>query len=134
MNTAEVVYLGGLRTQATHLRSANQIVTDAPLDNQGKGEAFSPTDLMATSLLSCMMTIIGIQARNRDLEIGEMSGTVLKIMAENPRRVSKIVVEVFFKGHSLNQEEQRQLEQAGRNCPVAKSIHPDIEQDIRFHF
>lgn len=134
MNTAEVVYLGGLRTQATHLRSANQIVTDAPLDNQGKGEAFSPTDLMATSLLSCMMTIIGIQARNRDLEIGEMSGTVLKIMAENPRRVSKIVVEVFFKGHSLNHEEQRQLEQAGRNCPVAKSIHPDIEQDIRFHF
>lgn len=134
MNTAEIHYQGHLRTQATHVRSGTTIITDAPLDNHGRGEAFSPTDLLSASLLSCMITIMGIQAQQRNLEMGEVSGSVVKVMAEHPRRVAKIEVQVYFKGHQLSADEQRQLENAGRNCPVAKSIHPDIVQDIHFHF
>ena len=134
VNTSEVTYLGGLRTRAIHLKSGNEILTDAPVDNQGKGEAFSPTDLLATSLLSCMLTIIGIQAQNRNLMIGNVSGTVRKIMAENPRRVARIEISILFENHHLELEHQRQLEHAALNCPVAKSLDPKIEQVVKLNF
>jgi putative redox protein len=126
--------MGGLRTRAIHLKSGNEILTDAPVDNQGKGEAFSPTDLLATSLLSCMLTIIGIQAQNRNLMIGKVSGTVRKIMAENPRRVARIEISILFENHHLELEHQRQLEHAALNCPVAKSLDPKIEQVVKLNF
>jgi uncharacterized OsmC-like protein len=134
LNTAEITYLGRLRTQSTHVRSGTQIVTDAPLDNHGRGEAFSPTDLLSSALVSCMITIMGIQADKRGLDMGAVTGSVVKVMAENPRRVARLEVELRFRGHQLPPREQAQLEAAARNCPVAKSIHPDIEQDIRFVF
>ena len=134
MATIKTIYLGELRTENEHLQSGNKIITDAPTDNQGKGEAFSPTDLLATSLLSCMLTIIGIQAQNRNLIIGNVSGTVRKIMAENPRRVSRIEISVSFENHQLEPEHQRQLEHAALNCPVAKSLDPQIEQVVELKF
>ena len=130
--TSEVKYLGELRTQATHLRSGEQILTDAPTDNNGKGEAFSPTDLVATSLLSCMLTIMGIQAEKKGYKMGEVSGTVEKIMADAPRRISRINIELTFRRQDLSAMERKHLETAAMNCPVAKSISPDIQQKVKF--
>ncbi len=88
MNTASTIYLGELRTRATHIRSGNEIITDAPLDNHGKGEAFSPTDLVSAALLSCMMTVIGIMANTHQIDVSGMSGEVLKVMGTDPRRIT----------------------------------------------
>lgn len=134
MPTSKIVYLGDLRTQATHLASSEQIVTDAPVDNNGKGEAFSPTDLAATSLGSCAMTIMGIVARRDEIDFSGSEIEVTKIMsAELPRRIARI--EVNFKMKSsveLSDEIKAKYVRTAHTCPVALSLHPDIEQVFNF--
>lgn len=130
--TATVSYLGELRTEATHLRSGNVIITDAPVDNHGKGEAFSPTDLLATSLVACEISIMGIVANKHAIDMGKVSGTVEKIMAENPRRVSILNIVLTFEGGNLSDKEKIILEHAAETCPVAKSLHPDIQVNVQF--
>ncbi|WP_227430062.1 OsmC family protein [Psychrobacter sp. I-STPA6b] len=133
MTTSTVVYQGELRTQALHLQSNNQIITDAPTDNHGKGEAFSPTDLLATSLASCMLTIMGIKADSMDLDIVGTKAEVTKVMATEPRRVSEVHVSIYLT-QTFDERTQKVLEQAALSCPVAKSIHPDIQQVVNFHY
>jgi putative redox protein len=134
MNTSEIIYLGGLRTEAVHLQSKNRIVTDAPTDNNGRGEAFSPTDLLATSLGCCMLTIMGIVAERNNIDITGTRVGIKKIMASDPRRVSGIVVEFQMPRKDFSDKERVLLENAARTCPVAYSIHPSIEQEITFSY
>lgn len=135
MNTAEVVYTGELRTEAKHLRSGSTIITDAPIDNNGKGQAFSPTDLLATSLGCCMLTVMGIVAKRHSIDMEGTRVEVLKVMAENPRRVSEVHIEMHFpKIKSYSDKEKQLLENTALTCPVAKSLHPDIKQKTRFHY
>lgn len=133
MTTSTVTYQGDLRTQAIHLQSNNQIITDAPTDNHGKGEAFSPTDLLATSLASCMLTIIGIKAADMGIDVTGTKAEVTKIMAADPRRVSEIQVAFEF-ATALDSRSKKILEAAAYTCPVAKSIHPDIVQQVSFKY
>jgi len=132
MATSSLIYTGELRTVATHLQSGVEIITDAPTDNQGKGEAFSPTDLLATSLGCCMLTIMGINARNNGMDIDGTKVEITKIMASNPRRVSEIGVLLILPNKSYSEKERKMLEIAALNCPVAKSLHPEIKQDVQF--
>ncbi len=133
--TSQIIYKGELRTEALHLHSGTIIETDAPLDNKGKAERFSPTDLMATSLGNCMMTIMGIKARDMQIDLTGTTIDITKIMKPEPRRVSGIGVVFHFPGHLILDEKQRTiLERAAITCPVAKSIHPDIEQDVQFNW
>ena len=134
MKTAHVTYKGGLHTSATHLRSGQVIETDAPVDNQGKGEAFSPTDLVATATLTCMITTMGIIAGKNDLRMGEVEGEVEKTMASNPRRVSALYIELRFKGHNLADSDKALLENTALGCPVAQSLHPDIMVNVKFSY
>lgn len=134
MNTASFKYLGGLRTEATHLKSESVIVTDAPTDNHGKGEAFSPTDLVAAALVTCMITVMGIKAEKHGFEMGEVTGATKKVMADAPRRVAQITVDITFKGHRLSSTDKNILEQTALSCPVAHSLHPDITQLVQFHY
>ncbi len=129
MTTSKVTYQGDLRTTAIHLQSSNEIITDAPVDNQGKGEAFSPTDLLATSLASCMLTIIGIKARDMDIDIAGTTSKVTKIIAADPRRVSEVHVAITF-NQPLDEKTTKIFYNTALTCPVAKSIHPDIIQKV----
>jgi hypothetical protein len=133
METIHTRYLGELRTEATHLQSGTVILTDAPTDNQGKGEAFSPTDLLAASLGSCLMTIMGIAGRTHGIDLEGTQLKITKIMAAQPRRVAevKIIVE-FPTSRSFTPKERSLLEHAARTCPVALSLHPDLVQSIEF--
>lgn len=131
MTTSKVTYQGDLRTTATHLQSNNEIITDAPTDNQGKGEAFSPTDLLATSLASCMLTIIGIKAADMGIDITGTTAEVTKIMAANPRRVSEVHIIVTF-NQTLDDKTLKIFYNTALTCPVANSLHPDITQNIVF--
>ncbi|MBE0641430.1 MAG: OsmC family protein [Bacteroidales bacterium] len=133
MITAHTKYLGDLRTLARHIRSGNEIITDAPPDNQGKGEAFSPTDLLATALGSCMLTIIGIAAQTHGIDIEGTEVEITKYMLSDPRRVGKVELDFFFP-KEYSPREQSIIEKSGRTCPVALSLHPDLKQDIRFHY
>ncbi len=130
--TASVVYKGGLRTEATHIRSGQIVITDAPPDNQGKGEAFSPTDLLATSLATCMVTIMGISARERSIPIEGTKLEVTKHMTADPRRVAAIDIVVTMPDRIYASHEMRILEAAAKTCPVSYSLHPDIKQNIHF--
>ncbi len=134
METARTVYLGELRTSATHLRSGNTLITDAPVDNKGKGEAFSPTDLLATSLGSCMMTIIGIAAQTHDFNVDGTIIRITKIMADNPRRVGEVIVEFDFPERVYSEKEKNMIWHAARTCPVLLSLHPDLIKTIRMNF
>ncbi len=126
--TAEIIYTGNLRTQATHLGSGQTINTDAPIDNQGKGEAFSPTDLCATSLASCILTIMGIKAKEAHIEMTGTKVTLNKIMtAELPRRIARIEMQMFMPARVWNEEEKQILTQAASSCPVCRSLSPAIE-------
>ena len=129
MTTSKVTYQGDLRTIAIHLQSNNEIITDAPVDNHGKGEAFSPTDLLATSLASCMLTIIGIKARDMEIDITGTRAEVTKVMAADPRRVSEVHVAITF-NKQLDDKTQKIFYNTALTCPVAKSIHPDIIQRV----
>lgn len=133
--TSQIIYKGALRTEATHLQSGTVIETDAPVDNQGKGERFSPTDLLATSLGNCMLTIMGIKARDMQVDLEGTKVDITKIMKADPRRVGGIKVHFHFPSSLLVDDKQKTiLERAALTCPVAKSIHPDIEQDIVFNW
>lgn len=133
MSTAKVIYLGELRTECTHLASGSTYITDAPLDNQGKGAAFSPTDTVATGLANCMLTVMGIKARDLGIAMEGTTAEVTKIMSANPRRISVIkVVLQFPKG--ISSKNQKILENTGRTCPVSLSLHPEIVQDIQFNW
>ena len=134
METAKTVYLGGLRTKATHLKSGNTLITDAPLDNKGKGEAFSPTDLLATSLGSCMMTIIGISAQTHGFDVDGTEFHITKIMAENPRRVAEVIVEFDFPKRQYSEKEKAIIWHSARTCPVLLSLHPDLVKTIKMNF
>lgn len=132
--TSSVQYLGDLRTEATHLLSGTKIITDPPLDNQGRGEAFSPTDLCATSLASCMLTIMGISARNHGIDITGALASVNKIMAASPRRISRIEINIVMPKNGFDDVQQKLLEAAARSCPVAFSLAEGIEQVITFEW
>jgi len=135
MPTVVTEYQGHLRTQARHVSSGNTIITDAPIDNHGKGEAFSPTDLTAASLGSCMMTIMGIVAEREGIDLSGTSFEVTKIMAADPRRISKIEVAFNVKSNvELSDAQRQKLQNAAHTCPVALSLHPDIEQIVTFEF
>ena len=127
-----IKYLGDLRCEARHEPSGTVITTDAPVDNEGRGESFSPTDLAATSLGTCMLTIMGISARRQGVDLGETTVKVLKEMtAQPPRRIAKLTV-VFTVPLAASHEKRAMLESAARSCPVHLSLHPDVEQEMRF--
>lgn len=133
--TSQIIYKGQLRTEATHLQSGTVIETDAPTDNKGKGEKFSPTDLLATSLGNCMMTIMGIKARDMQVDLNDTKINIAKIMKSDPRRVGGINVEFHFpESLQLDEKQKAILENAALTCPVAKSIHPDIEMKVQFNW
>ncbi len=130
--TSTVVYNGDLRTTCTHLRSGDNFETDAPIDNNGKGERFSPTDLMSTSLATCMLTVMGIKARSMGFDLNDIKVEVLKIMKADPRRISGIEL-TFHIPDSLKDIDEKTkmiLKTIGETCPVMKSIHPDIEVKV----
>jgi putative redox protein len=136
MPTSKIVYLGDLRTEAIHLASAEKIITDAPVDNNGKGEAFSPTDLAATSLGSCAMTIMGIVARRDEIDFTGSEIEITKIMsAELPRKIARIEVNFTMKTpEALSDEVKAKYVRAAHTCPVSLSLHPDIEQVFNFEW
>ncbi|EGV43299.1 OsmC family peroxiredoxin [Bizionia argentinensis JUB59] len=131
--TATVTYLGDLRTENTHVKSGSTFVTDAPVDNNGKGEAFSPTDTVATGLASCMITVMGIKAIDFGYDMAGTKAEVTKTMSANPRRISKIEVILSFP-EGADSKTQKILENTGRTCPVLQSLHPDIEKNITFNW
>ncbi len=134
MTKMHIDYLGDLHTQCTHEQSGVMIETDAPKDNGGKGESFSPTDLFATSLGACLLTIMGLAAKKMQIELKGVSAEVEKIMATQPeRRVGKLIVMIDCT-ERYTPEIQAKLEQAALQCPVHKSLHPDIELDIKFNW
>lgn len=130
--TSKIVYEGNLRTRATHLRSGKEIITDAPVDNQGKGEAFSPTDLVATALGSCMITIMGIRARDNGIDINGTTCEVNKIMGSEPRRISKVELQIQLPDSTYTPDQIALLEDAARCCPVCKSLSNELEVDLQF--
>jgi uncharacterized OsmC-like protein len=127
-----VTYQGSLRNQAEHVKSGNTLITDAPLDNHGKGEAFSPTDLLCTSLASCMITLMGITAESKGIRLTRVYAEVEKVMYSEPRRVGEIHLDLHIQDNGYDEKEKAILENAAKACPVAKSIHPEIKQVIRF--
>lgn len=131
MSTSKVTYLGNLRTENEHLKSCSTYITDAPTDNNGKGEAFSPTDTVATGLANCMLTVMGIKARGLEVDLSGSTAKVTKTMAANPRRISKIEIVMEMKG-GASEKHQKILENTGNTCPVHYSLHPDIEKQIRY--
>ncbi|MBK8347493.1 MAG: OsmC family protein [Saprospiraceae bacterium] len=130
--TSKITYLGDLRTECVHIKSGQTIITDAPTDNHGKGEAFSPTDLTATSLGTCMITVMGIAAKNHGIDIDGTYLEITKHMVSDPRRISGIDINVILPPIRYSTKEKKILETAGRTCPVALSLHPDLKQDILF--
>ena len=129
--TSIVNYLGNLRTESIHVSSNDRIVTDAPVDNNGKGEAFSPTDLVATSLSSCILTVIGIVSKKIKYDLTDTKSSVEKIMGDNPRRIVEVLVKIEF-SKSADPKTKTIIEKTALNCPVGKSLHPDIKQNISF--
>lgn len=134
MKISTIEYLGGLRTSSVHLRSGNAIITDAPPDNNGKGEAFSPTDLLATSLGCCMITVMGIVAERHALDLKGTSIEVTKKMEADPRRVGEIIIEMVFPKNNFSEKEKQLLENTALTCPVAKSLNPELKQTVIFHW
>ncbi len=135
MPTSSIIYLGDLRTEATHIQSGVSIITDAPTDNQGKGQAFSPTDLVATALGNCMLTLMGIACNNH--QIPDIKGTSVQIqkhMGTDPRRISAIDVDNQISDRGLNDKQKEILQRAALTCPVAKSLNPEIKQNVSFTF
>ncbi len=133
MTTSEVIYIGDLRTESVHLQSGTKIVTDAPKDNHGKGEAFSPTDMVANSLATCMLSIMGIASKKEGITpILNTKAEVTKVMYAEPRRIGEIHVKITFPSLKFTDKEKKIYENAALTCPVAKSLHPDIKQQVLF--
>jgi uncharacterized OsmC-like protein len=132
--TVKSMYLGNLRVESTHLQSGNKIITDAPTDNRGKGEAFSPTDLLATSLGSCIMTIMGIKAMDNEIDIEGTEVEVTKVMASDPRRVAEVIVEFYFPKKGYTNAQKQLIENVAGTSPVPLSLSEELKQTIRFHW
>lgn len=133
--TSQIIYKGELRTIATHLQSGTSIETDAPTDNQGKGERFSPTDLVATALSTCMVTTMAIKARTLNIDLDGTRVDTTKIMLSDPRRIGKIITHVYFPAAlQLDDKTKELLERTARTCPVERSLHPDMELDMAFYW
>jgi uncharacterized OsmC-like protein len=130
--TSIITYLGNLRTSCIHVKSGNTIITDAPVDNFGKGEAFSPTDLVATSLASCMLTIIGIYCQNHEIEFKSGSVEVEKIMSSMPRKIETIRLNIDLTGNNWDERTRKKVIAAGKACPVAKTLDGNVEMEFNF--
>ena len=131
MSRANIVYQNNLRTETEHIASGEKIITDAPVDNNGKGEAFSPTDLVATALGSCMITIMAISANKYDIDMSGTNASVKKIMGSDPRRISEISIDINL-NKNIEEKDRKRLERSALTCPVHRSLHPDLEKKIRF--
>lgn len=131
MPTSKVTYLGDLRTSSIHLQSGSEIISDAPTDNNGKGEAFSPTDTVANGLASCMFTVMGIKAQDLGVDFSGSTAEVTKIMAAEPRRISEIHIN-FNMNLPADEKIKTILERTAMTCPVFYSLHPDIKKEISF--
>lgn len=127
-------YLGDLRTTATHLKSNNTIITDAPTDNNGKGEAFSPTDLVSSALSSCMMTLMGITANRENIDLTGLKANVTKIMGANPRKIAEIKIDFSIDSLKATDIQKEKLKRAALTCPVALSLSDSIKQTVTFNF
>jgi len=134
METSRVVYTGNLRTEATHVKSGQTFITDAPLDNQGKGEAFSPTDLLATSLGICAITVVGIAARAHGFNVDGTTIKITKIMASEPRRVGEVIVEFDFPPFNYSEKEKAIIHHTINTCPVSQSLNPSLTQTFILNF
>ena len=128
------VYLGNLRTQITHIKSENTVITDAPTDNNGKGEAFSPTDLVSAALSSCMTTIMGILADREKIELTGLQSKVEKVMSANPRKIAEIKIHFSHPNLIATDVQKQNLKQAAVTCPVALSLSSELKQTISFDF
>lgn len=128
------VYKGGLRTEATHVKSGNAIITDAPPDNNGRGEAFSPTDLVCAALSSCMMTIMGILAEREGIDLTGLRSDVVKIMASNPRKIAEIQVTFTHDNLVATDVQKEKLRRGALTCPVALSLNDSVKQTVVFNF
>ncbi|MFH6604887.1 OsmC family protein [Maribacter algicola] len=131
--TSKVTYKGGLRTSCEHLRSGDTFITDAPIDNNGKGQAFSPTDTVATGLASCMLTMMGIKANGLNVDLVNATAEVTKHMAADPRRIAKIEVKLSLP-KNVSEKNRKILEHTANTCPVLYSLHPDIEKVISYNW
>jgi len=134
METAKTIYTGELRTEAMHMRSGTVITTDAPPDNKGKGEYFSPTDLVATALGSCIFTIMGIAAREHGFSIDGSTCSITKIMAENPRRIGEIKIDFDFTAREYSDKQKKILEYCVKTCPVSLSLKDSLFQNVKLNF
>ena len=134
MPTIHSRYLGNLRTEQTHLASGSVLITDAPIDNQGKGEAFSPTDSVCAAMSACMLTVMGIASNAHEIPFEGIEAEVTKFMSASPRRIEKIEIRFWGFDKSLNDHQKKILERAALTCPVGLSLHPDIIQAISFEF
>ena len=133
MTTSTSKYSGELRTHSVHTQSGETYITDAPTDNEGKGEAFSPTDIVATSLANCMMTIMGIVSKRKGLIIEGTEAKIDKFMGTDPRRITEIKIDFYFPVN-FSEDERKLPEKSALNCPVAKSLSSDLKQNIEFHY
>jgi putative redox protein len=128
--TSEVIYKGALRTECKHLRSGNSILTDAPVDNKGKGETFSPTDLVATSLAACILTTIGIKLEEKGVDITGAKAEVEKVMASDPRRISEINMKIYMPAKNYSDKEKVLIEKIAHHCPVGRSLNADLKETM----
>ena len=133
-HSIENKYIGELRTESTHLKSSNVIITDAPTDNNGKGNAFSPTDLVASALCSCMTTVMGICANKNQFDLPNSTAHITKVMSSHPRRISKIIIEINFDKNNLSEQNIEKLIAVAEGCPVAQSLSSDLIQEVKFNF
>lgn len=131
--TSKITYLGELRTSSVHLQSGTEILSDAPTDNHGKGEAFSPTDMVANALGSCMISIMAIKSKELDVDLVGSTIEITKIMQPEPRKIAKIIV-VLNMSAAADEKTKTILERVAMNCPVLLSLHPDINKDVTFHW
>jgi uncharacterized OsmC-like protein len=134
MATSKVTYLGDLRTSSIHLASGSEIISDAPIDNNGKGEAFSPTDTVANALASCMFTVMGIKAQDLNVDFSNSTAEVTKIMGTEPRRITEVHVTFYMNNVEVTDKERIILEKTAMTCPVLNSLHPDIKKEVVFNW
>jgi putative redox protein len=134
MVSMNAIYTGGLRTEVTHLKSGNKIITDAPTDNNGRGEAFSPTDLTCASLNSCMMTLMGILAEREQINLTGLKSDIVKVMAANPRKIAEVQITFTHENLVATDIQKEKLKRAALTCPVALSLNDELKQNIIFNF
>ena len=130
--TVQTKYLGDLRTESVHLQSGNKLITDAPTDNQGRGEAFSPTDLLATAFGACVLTIMGIAAKTHGFDINGTEVETTKVMGTEPRRIVELITSFKFPHNNFSAKQKKILELTAKECPVFNSLHPDIKKTVTY--